>query len=288
MSNIIEKARNDNSVILIHCMAGISRSVTLTIAYIMAFFNLSMQDAYQYVKDKRPAISPNLNFMGQLVEFERHCQEKGPRDSRDMDEYEPTQSQKEISKKLMQKIVRSGSNVSLTGKVHHIFESMKSIDKSEPEGVTVSANKPFVLKPLNPKARRPKKSKESVDGISTSPLRDLVENSKPLLTTEDNSINNIKNNMATTNNTDLDPTKSSLTISDISESGLPGPCSNDDSMSRPSRPKSPRQLVVMSFKGERMNLQHRMEGRSPSPSPDRSTSPNRVKNSPESINKGQS
>ena len=30
-----------------------------------------MQRAYQYLKDMRPAISPNLNFMGQLIEFER-------------------------------------------------------------------------------------------------------------------------------------------------------------------------------------------------------------------------
>ena len=51
-------------------MAGISRSVTLTIAYLMRHFGLAMQTAYQYVKDRRPAISPNLNFMGQLVEFE--------------------------------------------------------------------------------------------------------------------------------------------------------------------------------------------------------------------------
>jgi len=52
-------------------MAGISRSVTITIAYLMKFHRMSMNRAYQYLKDMRPAISPNLNFMGQLVEFER-------------------------------------------------------------------------------------------------------------------------------------------------------------------------------------------------------------------------
>ena len=51
-------------------MAGISRSVTLTIAYLIRRYGLAMQSAYQYVKERRPAISPNLNFMGQLVEFE--------------------------------------------------------------------------------------------------------------------------------------------------------------------------------------------------------------------------
>ena len=52
-------------------MAGISRSVTITIAYLMKFHRMSMNRAYHYLKDMRPAISPNLNFMGQLVEFER-------------------------------------------------------------------------------------------------------------------------------------------------------------------------------------------------------------------------
>ena len=47
-----------------------SRSVTFTIAYLMRHFSLPMQAAYQYVKERRPASSPNLNFMGQLVAFE--------------------------------------------------------------------------------------------------------------------------------------------------------------------------------------------------------------------------
>ena len=37
----------------------------------MKYHRMSVQRAYQYLKDMRPAISPNLNFMGQLIEFER-------------------------------------------------------------------------------------------------------------------------------------------------------------------------------------------------------------------------
>lgn len=52
-------------------MAGISRSVTITIAYLMKQYHKSMQEAYDWVKKLRPSISPNLNFMGQLLEYER-------------------------------------------------------------------------------------------------------------------------------------------------------------------------------------------------------------------------
>lgn len=33
--------------------------------------NMSLEDSYKFVKSKRPIISPNLHFMGQLVEYQR-------------------------------------------------------------------------------------------------------------------------------------------------------------------------------------------------------------------------
>lgn len=67
--------------VLVHCVAGVSRSATLTIAYIMQRSELSMMEAFKLVKRKRHIVAPNFNFMGQLMELERRLQEGStPRD----------------------------------------------------------------------------------------------------------------------------------------------------------------------------------------------------------------
>lgn len=66
-----DEALSRNCGILVHCLAGISRSVTVTVAYLMQKLNLSLNDAYDLVKRKKSNISPNFNFMGQLLDFEK-------------------------------------------------------------------------------------------------------------------------------------------------------------------------------------------------------------------------
>ena len=56
--------------ILVHCHAGISRSATMCLAYLMQAQHYALEDAYDYLKSRRSIISPNLNFMQQLLEFE--------------------------------------------------------------------------------------------------------------------------------------------------------------------------------------------------------------------------
>lgn len=70
--DFIDLAKENNSSALVHCQAGISRSPTIAVAYIMKNNpSLSLAEAYKFVKAKRSIISPNLNFMAQLWEYEQ-------------------------------------------------------------------------------------------------------------------------------------------------------------------------------------------------------------------------
>lgn len=68
----IDDAAQTGGSVLIHCMAGVSRSATLVIAYLMHRSKLSFNEAYRFVKQKRPNVAPNFNFLGQLMEFETY------------------------------------------------------------------------------------------------------------------------------------------------------------------------------------------------------------------------
>ena len=66
-----EEACSSGGKVLVHCQAGVSRSPTITIAYLMRRTRMNMADAYKFVKHQRSIISPNFNFLGQLMEFEK-------------------------------------------------------------------------------------------------------------------------------------------------------------------------------------------------------------------------
>lgn len=56
--------------VLLHCMFGISRSATVTIAYIMLKYKLYLDDATKMVLKERNFIFPNDGFILQLIKLE--------------------------------------------------------------------------------------------------------------------------------------------------------------------------------------------------------------------------
>ncbi len=56
--------------VLVRCAAGVSRSATVVIAYIMQTKHWGVDRALKYVKEVRPFVEPNYKFMAQLRDFE--------------------------------------------------------------------------------------------------------------------------------------------------------------------------------------------------------------------------
>lgn len=58
--------------VFVHCNAGISRSPTIIIAYVMRYFKIGFEDSFKLVKEKRMTINPNAGFISQLKDYENY------------------------------------------------------------------------------------------------------------------------------------------------------------------------------------------------------------------------
>lgn len=54
----------------VHCKAGKSRSVTITLAYLIHRNHWPLKRAYAHVLDRRQGVSPNIGFVAELMRFE--------------------------------------------------------------------------------------------------------------------------------------------------------------------------------------------------------------------------
>ena len=61
---------NKENIVLVNCVAGISRSATIVISYIMKYYNLDLKTAFILVRKKRDRICPNKKFMECLLDYE--------------------------------------------------------------------------------------------------------------------------------------------------------------------------------------------------------------------------
>lgn len=68
--HFINEAISTNNNILIHCMAGISRSVSLVTYFIMKKYCVPFDNAINFIKKKREIASPNHSFKSQLRQYQ--------------------------------------------------------------------------------------------------------------------------------------------------------------------------------------------------------------------------
>ena len=70
--DFIDQGIQRKSSVLVHCNAGISRSVSIIVAYLMYRFKWSLDKALLAVKNARPSAQPNPGFLKQLLVYEQY------------------------------------------------------------------------------------------------------------------------------------------------------------------------------------------------------------------------
>jgi atypical dual specificity phosphatase len=62
-ATVLDTWINDGKNIMVHCFAGISRSVSVVITYLMVYKGWSYDLAFQHIKLRRPRMNPHSDFV---------------------------------------------------------------------------------------------------------------------------------------------------------------------------------------------------------------------------------
>ncbi|XP_042488797.1 dual specificity protein phosphatase 1-like [Macadamia integrifolia] len=80
--DFIDEAKRLGGRVLVHCFVGRSRSVTVVVSYLMKKNHLSLSEALELVRSKRPQAAPNSGFMLQIQNFEKSLKGTEPEETR--------------------------------------------------------------------------------------------------------------------------------------------------------------------------------------------------------------
>lgn len=69
LDEALDFLNNGTGNVLVHCAAGVSRSGSIVVAYLMKKYNLSYDDALQKARSKSARIKPNSSFERQLRQW---------------------------------------------------------------------------------------------------------------------------------------------------------------------------------------------------------------------------
>lgn len=69
-THFLESALSNGGRVLVHCNLGVSRSSTISIAYLIHAKKWTLQQSHEFLKDKRTCIRPNRGFLKQLAIWE--------------------------------------------------------------------------------------------------------------------------------------------------------------------------------------------------------------------------
>ena len=89
----IDKCRANGDKILVHCMAGMNRSATITVGYLMHYFkDMGLLQAVDYTVKKRSWILTNGGFRRQLIQYAKKLNK--------LTDYEPVENDTPARSKL--------------------------------------------------------------------------------------------------------------------------------------------------------------------------------------------
>lgn len=76
--DFVRAAREQGGRTLIHCYQGKSRSVTVCCAYLIRYYNHTVESSLDLIRSVRPMASPNSGFMHILQDYEKDCKAAAP------------------------------------------------------------------------------------------------------------------------------------------------------------------------------------------------------------------
>ena len=72
----ITKSLDNEDAVLVHCVAGRSRSCSIILAYLMREYGINIDEGLKLVKMKRSIVEPNTEFLKQLKNYENKSSNK--------------------------------------------------------------------------------------------------------------------------------------------------------------------------------------------------------------------
>jgi len=76
INQFITSVKNAGGRVLVHCAAGVSRSASAVLAYLMNSQRMTYSQAKEYVMHRRPCICPNDGFERQLLEYDEFLRQR--------------------------------------------------------------------------------------------------------------------------------------------------------------------------------------------------------------------
>lgn len=72
-NQFIKSALENNGKIYVHCICGVSRSVSIVCAYLIKEHQMTLEEVIEKIKFKRPVANPNDGFRQQLDNINQEC-----------------------------------------------------------------------------------------------------------------------------------------------------------------------------------------------------------------------